>query len=120
MRITFKDVRIEKEKTYFFMPSGCGHDMRHCLDRDNITDYKIIGASRYKAELPESVTIPRVKMRVDGIDEFVCKRALTCVLISHMNIDDLTGKLRQIQNCGDDELNECHALIITKPGTTGK
>lgn len=115
MRITFKDVRIEKEITYFFMPSGCGPDMRHCLIRDGISDYKIIGASRYKSELPSNITIPPVKMRLDGPDEFVCKRGLTCVLISHMNTDDLTEKLRQIQNCEDDDLNEWHALIITKP-----
>lgn len=97
------------------MPSGYGPDMRHCLMRDGITDFEIIHAHNYKTAVPSHITIPRVKMRIDGADEFVCKRSMTCVLISKMDIDDLTRKLNQIQNCEDDELNHRNAIKITRP-----
>lgn len=115
MRITFKDVRIEKEITYFFMPSGYGPDMKYCLIRDGITDFEIVHAHNYKKIIPPHIEIPQVRMRIDGSDNFICKRSMTCALISNMNIDDLTQKLNQIQNCEDDDLNDWHALIITKP-----
>lgn len=109
MHITFDDVRLEPNTTYFFFSNTAVNDMEFCLKNAGVTDYEIHGFSKFHDVLPAEMTVPHVKLVDLPNLTRLCRKPV--VMISHMNIDDLRSKLQAILRREDDDLRNYHEKI---------
>jgi len=94
--ITFDDVRVESNLTYFFVSRVYGVRIMHFLKMANI-EFKYVGNSKIFDEVPEDMTIPDVKF-IPTSDTLDSKPGL---IISHLNPKDLQRKWEEIFDSED-------------------
>ena len=89
-------LRTEPKTTYFF----CSRinmrilikGLRITLSSETLQKLKVVTCKHFDAELPKTVTVPKVKLSMTG-DRLDPK---PCVLISNLNTNDLDAYLHEI------------------------
>lgn len=100
--IDFNDVRRTQEQTFFFFPNGMAQEFTYFLRQAGIPeqDAQILNYSQIKNTYPD-MTIPEIPIdpTLKGIPAAICLRP--CLLVSHMDTDDLQDKLWSIHGSED-------------------
>ena len=102
--IKFDDVRLEQELTYLFITCTAVENIEWCFEQAGVTDYKVYNHTEFADVVPAHIPIPEVKIipLPEETTTRIDKRP--CVIVSHMNVDDLTEKIYDIIRQEDPDL----------------